>query len=690
MTKNYLLEIGLEEMPAHVVTPSIKQLVTKVTKFLKDNGLTFESIKPYSTPRRLTVLVEGLSEKQADIDSIQKGPAKKIALDADNNWSKAAMGFARGQKMTVDDIYFEELKGVEYAYLHLQEEGKAATEILPDIVNVIKSLTFPTRMRWADNSFEYIRPIHWIVSLLDDEVVPFEMIGVKAGRKTNGHRFLGDQIILANANDYVNALKSEFVIADAKERKALIRTQIEELAKKNNWVVKIDESLLEEVTNLVEYPTVFAGGFDEKFLSIPSEVLITSMKDNQRYFEVYNENNELINHFISVRNGNSDHLDNVISGNEKVLVARLEDARFFYEEDQKHPISYYQERLQNVTFHDKIGSMSEKMSRVQVIGEYLGKQLGLSETVIADFSRASEIYKFDLLTGMVGEFPELQGIMGEHYAKLAGENDAVSLAIKEHYQPTTAEGELPTSKAGALLALSDKIDTIVTFFGAGMIPTSSNDPYALRRYAYGVVRILLKQKWSFNLQEVLPKLIAKLNGLTKATLPEKIEDQITITDFIRDRIKQFLQANDFSYDVLDAVLASTEQNPSKIYANAKVLMNHHDDAEFKPVVEALTRINNILQKATIDPLSKINPELFENDSEKDLFRATEAFTSKTEFESEQLFEELIDLRPLIDRYFDQNMIMAKDEAVKTNRLTQLNLINHLSYQIGDLSQLVIK
>ncbi|APT17819.1 glycyl-tRNA synthetase beta subunit [Amylolactobacillus amylotrophicus DSM 20534] len=688
MTKNYLLEIGLEEMPAHVVTPSIKQLVQKVTKFLKEQGLTFKNIKPFSTPRRLALLVEGLSEQQDDVDLVQKGPAQKIAQDQEGNWSKAAIGFANSQQMTVDDIYFEDLKGTSYAYIHVQKKGKTAQEILPELAGVIKSLTFKTRMRWASNDFEYIRPIHWLVSLLDDVVVPFSVVDVQAGRQTKGHRFLGDPVVLARADDYEEALKNEFVIADAADRKAIITSQIKELAAANSWQVNLDQSLLEEVTNLVEYPTSFAGSFDAQYLAIPEEVLITSMKDNQRYFDVRDQDGKLSNHFIAVRNGNRDHLDNVIMGNEKVLVARLDDAKFFYEEDQKFPISHYVDRLNNVSFHDKIGSMAEKMQRVQKIGQIIAQQFALSEQSMVDFNRASEIYKFDLVTGMVGEFAELQGIMGQHYAKLAGERDAVSLAIKEHYQPITAESKLPSSKVGALLALSDKLDTIITFFSAGMIPTSSNDPYALRRYAYGIVRILLKQKWALDFQTALPELIAGLDGLTPAPLPKSGAETAQIASFIRDRVKQYLQVADYRYDVIDAVLASIQQDPLKINQAAQVLEQHHDDQQFKPVVEALTRINNILKKVKPAGNKVVDDTLFENDSEVELANATAVLMEQTDFE--QLYEEFVDVRPIIESYFNDNMIMADDDAVRMNRLTQLSILNRLSHQLGDLSQLVIK
>ena len=552
---------------------------------------------------------------------------------------------------------------------------------------IIKAMTFPTKMRWDSNDFEFVRPIHWLVSLFGNEVIPVKILDITAGRKTEGHRFLGDSVVLANADDYEDALKDQYVIANAEERKDMIVNQMDELVKENHWQVKPDRDLLEEVTYLVEYPTVFAGSFDEKYLNIPDEVLITSMKDNQRYFEVYDENGKLINHFIAVRNGNKDYLDNVISGNEKVLVARLDDAQFFYDEDRKYPLSHFVDRLKDVSFHDKIGSMAEKVQRVRMIGDYLAKRWNLPENVVKDFDRASELYKFDLVTQMVGEFAELQGVMGMHYARLAGEDEEVSVAIKEHYMPATAEGPLPETTVGSLLSIADKIDTIITFFGAGMIPTSSNDPYALRRYAYGIVRILLNEKWSLPFNEVLPEIISLLNGVTPARLPKSDVDQ-EIADFIRDRVKQYLQKNKFKYDIIDAVLASSQQDPSQILAAANVLQLHHDDEEFKPVVESLTRIDNILKKAKFKGNVEVDESLFEDNSEKELYVGVQ---NLQEIESlADLYQGFVQLQPVIDQYFDVNMIMDKNEKVKNNRLAQLYAVSELADRLGNLSKLVIK
>ena len=334
MSHTFLMEIGLEEIPAHVVTPSAAQLVEKTEKFLKEQRMDFDEVQTYSTPRRLTVKVTGLADKQPDIQEEAKGPAKKIAYDKDGNWSKAAQGFARGQGVSVDDIFFKELKGTEYVYVKKFIEGKAAADVMQGMRDVAMDLKFPTMMRWGTNDFQYVRPIRWIVAMLDDQVIPFKILNIESGNVSQGHRFLGKPVELKSADDYVEALRAEKVIVDAAERKSMIRGQINDLAQKNNWKIVIDEDLLEEVNNLVEYPTVFAGSFDEKYLSVPDQVLITSMKDHQRFFYVTDQNGKLLPNFVSVRNGNTEYLENVVQGNEKVLTARLEDAKFFYEEDQ--------------------------------------------------------------------------------------------------------------------------------------------------------------------------------------------------------------------------------------------------------------------------------------------------------------------------------------------------------------------
>lgn len=694
MAKDLLLEIGLEEMPAHVVTPSRIQLEEKVIKFLDEHHLDYETVQSFATPRRLAVKVTAIPEKQADVEEEVKGPAKKNALDAEGNWSKAAQGFVRGQGVTTEDIVFKELNGVEYVYVTKFTKGQSAKEVLTKLNDVITSLTFPVTMHWANYDFEYIRPIHWIVALLDDEVIPFKVLEVTTGQTSRGHRFLGDDVTFQHANEYETKLKEQFVVVQPNERKQMIVDQANALAAEKNWQLALDEELLEEVTNLVEYPTAFVGSFDEKYLSVPDEVLVTSMKEHQRYFEVRNDQGLLMPHFIAVRNGDNVHLENVIKGNEKVLIARLEDAEFFYNEDKKLTIEACVEKLKNVTFHEKIGSIYEKMQRVALIAQIIGRKVGLSEDELEDLKRASEIYKFDLVTNMVGEFPELQGIMGEKYALLQGEKPAVATAIREHYLPTSSEGELPETAIGAVLALADKLDSVFSFFSVGMIPTGSNDPYALRRQTYGVIRIIEDKGWTFPLVQLQTEVDEAVNQDVEKYGVLLNEGQAEVVEFVKARLRQLLMTKNVRHDIIDAVVSAEQADLSKLFASANILKSRFEDQDFKPSMEALTRVINLAKKGQEllgDTEEGIDPSLFENKAEKELYQAvndlSEAFATRTIAEN---YEALVNLRPLIDAYFNETMVMVEDEKVKQNRLKQLMQIAKMALSIASLDLLIVK
>lgn len=692
MTHTFLLEIGLEEMPAHVVTPSINELAEKTEKYLKENRISFDKVQKFSTPRRLALEISGLADKQPDIDEEVKGPAEKIAKDAEGNWSKAAIGFTRGQGLTPDDITFKDIKGTNYVFVNKHVTGKPVTDVLSSLIDVVADMSFPTMMKWGTNKFQFIRPIKWIVALLDTEVVPMELVGVKSGRKSLGHRFLGNEVSIANAVDYETDLNKEFVIVDADKRKAKIKAQIEAIANENNWKVKIDDDLLEEVNNLVEYPTSFYGTFDKRFLDIPREVLITSMRNHQRFFYVENQDGKLLPFFISVRNGNSDFIENVIKGNEKVLAARLYDAEFFYQEDQNHDIDYFVNKLKNVTFHDKISTVYEKMQRVQVISRLIGKKVGLNDSQLADLQRAAEIYKFDLVTGMVGEFSELQGVMGEKYALLFGEKPEVAVAIREHYMPISANGELPQSRIGAVLAVADKLDTVMTFFAAGMIPSGSNDPYALRRQAAGIVNIVDNQKWRLPLDSLMEKIITDENT---AQVAPKVDQKPIIKDvilFIKERIKRVLRAAKIKFDLVDAAVNATNTDILYNINSAKVLNNHKEDADFKAVIEALTRVERISNKSDFKATDLfVDPALFENESE--LKMNAEVDRLSTDFEkltAADDFSKLASLEPVIKEYFDKTMVMAKDETVKENRLKELTKLARMINYFAEVDKIIVK
>ena len=679
MVKNLLVELGLEEMPAYVVTPSMKQLRDKMGAFLTDHRLTFEKIEMFSTPRRLAVRVVGLADKQSDLTEDFKGPSKKIALDADGNFTKAAEGFVRGKGLTLEDITFREIKGEEYVYVTKEEVGRPVEEIIPAVTEVLQALTFPVSMHWANNTFEYIRPVHTLTVLLDEQAFDLDFLGIKSGRISRGHRFLGKETEISSADSYEDDLRAQFVIASPLERGDMIVEQIRALEEEHGVSIEIDEDLLNEVLNLVEYPTAFLGNFDAKYLEVPEEVLVTSMKEHQRYFVVRDSEGKLLPHFISVRNGNAEHLENVIKGNEKVLVARLEDGEFFWREDQKLAIADLVEKLSNVTFHEKIGSLAEHMERTGKIAALLAQEAGLDADETADLARAAAIYKFDLLTGMVGEFDELQGIMGEKYALLAGENAAVAAAIREHYMPTSADGELPDTKVGAVLALADKLDTILSFFSVGLIPSGSNDPYALRRATQGVVRILDKFGWNIDLAQLLGRLYElKFDSLS-------YENQAAVLDFFRARVEKMMDRS-IPKDIVTSVLQSTHFVVRDLVETAALLAEKAQEDNFKSAVESLSRVFNLAEKA--QGQTDVNPALFENQEEKDLAAAIEEveLTSDLAADLDQLFA----LSPVIDAFFDHTMVMAEDETLRNNRLALLASLTAKAGQLAQFNQINTK
>ncbi|MGX7329192.1 glycine--tRNA ligase subunit beta [Enterococcus bulliens] len=689
MSRDILLEIGLEEMPAHVVGKSVAQLKEKTANFLQQNRLSFDSIEVFSTPRRLAVKVINVPESQEDIKEEVKGPAKKIALNNQGEWSKAAEGFVRGQGVTVEEITFKTIKDVEYVYVTKEIKGQNTIDVLPGLKEVITSLTFPVTMHWNRYTFEYIRPIHWIVALYGAEIIDFTLLDVQTGRTSRGHRFLGQPATIADPSAYEEALDAQAVIVDAAKREAMIRNQIEAIATKHEVIVDLDAELLEEVTNLVEYPTAFLGSFDEKYLSVPEEVLVTSMKEHQRYFDVRNQDRALLPYFISVRNGNEKGIENVAKGNQKVLTARLEDAEFFYQEDQKLTIAQCVEKLKQVAFHEKIGSLYQKMQRVTKVAQIIGQTVGLSDTQANDLKRASEIYKFDLVTNMVGEFPELQGIMGEKYALLQGETLAVAQAIREHYLPISSEGALPESTIGAVLAIADKLDSLLTFFAAGMVPSGSNDPFALRRQTYGIIRIIEQKEWNLSLLD-LRNVIKDAVAEDLAVLDIQLEDQTPFLDFLNGRVRQFLATKAIRHDIIEAVIHSSQTDLSQMFEAATVLNAHVKDAGFKPSIEALTRVINLAKKQEITEKT-VDEALFENQTEQELYTAIKEveaqFTTRT---LEENYVALMALQEPIEAYFEQTMVMVEDEAIRHNRLAMLTRLATLALTLASLDELMTK
>lgn len=486
MSKDLLFEIGLEEVPARFLRAAMDQLQDKLVKWLEASRIAHGEVTAYATPRRLAVMVQQVAVKQEDVSEEVKGPSRKIALDENGGWSKAALGFARSQGVDPETFTFKELGGVEYIYVTKNSVGVETKSILSEgLLGILTSMTFPKNMRWGAHEFKFVRPIKWLVALLGDEIVDLEITGVKAGNITRGHRFLGGEAVVGEASAYREVLRAQHVIVDVNERQEMIVSQIQALAQEQDWNIAIKDDLLEEVLFLVETPTVLYGTFDASFLNIPQDVLITSMREHQRYFPVLDKQGQLLPYFVTVRSGDSRSLDVIARGNEKVLRARLSDAKFFYEEDQKLQIKDALSKLESIVFHEELGTIGDKVRRIRRISDQLSAKLAVSADAADSVSRAADICKFDLVTQMVYEFPELQGVMGEDYARKAGEKEEVAKAVFEHYQPRFSGDAVPSTQAGSIVSIADKIDTIVGCFSIGIIPTGSQDPYALRRQAAG-------------------------------------------------------------------------------------------------------------------------------------------------------------------------------------------------------------
>ncbi|WP_448667720.1 glycine--tRNA ligase subunit beta [Aerococcus viridans] len=687
----FLFEIGLEEVPAQYVRNAVNQLKSLVENFLSDNRLIFDDVESFATPRRLTVRVNGLADKQTDFSEVAKGPAKRIAQDEEGNWTKAAQGFARGKGASVEDIYFEEVKGEEYVFINISKPGSQAADILQDVVSVIDQMSFPVSMHWASYDVKYIRPIHWMVALLDDQVLPLTFLNLTASNISRGHRYLGSQeVVIADANAYEAALADEFVIVKQGERKALIEQQIEQLASENQYQIDIDADLLEEVTQIVEYPTAFIGNFDKKYLELPDEVLITSMKNHQRYFYVKDQAGKLLPLFLAVRNGNAEHLDNVRKGNQKVLTARLEDGFFFVNEDKTKTIQDFQDRLAKVTFHAEIGSLQEKMARTGQIAQYLAEKWSgqLAEVQIADVTRTGEIYKFDLMTGIVDEFSELQGIMGEKYALAFGEAPAVATAIREHYMPISAEGELPASQLGKLFAVSDKLDSVISFFNIDRIPSGSNDPFALRRQTSGIVRILIENELTFDWKTDIISILQTVYGIEDQE--RLVHLQTALSQFVNDRLKAILNDQGVRYDIADAVLQSRSADILRKLAASKVLQAASEKASFKETLEAWNRILNLGAKARELNVQDVTIEesRFESDSEVALFNAAKGLEMTNDMQNN--YNQLEALTPVITEFFDNNMVFAEDQTVQNNRLAILSMIAQAILTLADTNRINTK
>ncbi|MCQ2560115.1 MAG: glycine--tRNA ligase subunit beta [Clostridia bacterium] len=502
---SFLLEIGVEELPARFIDPALQQLEEMSRKMLTELRIAFGQIKAYGTPRRLALLIEGLSDEQQSLTKEVKGPAVKVAYDADGNLTKAALGFAKSQKIAAQDLIRKDLNGVDYVFAVIRQEGRPVKEVLPQFcLDLITGLHFPKPMRWGDLAIRFARPIRWLVGLYNQEIIPFNFANLDSGRITYGHRFLAKEPLTLNQpEDYLETLHKAYVMADTAQRKALIWQQVCQAAQEAGGQAEENAELLDEVNNLLEWPTAFVGSFDAEFLRLPKEALVTPMREHQRYFPVVGADGRLLNKFVGVKNGTPEHLDIVRAGNEKVLRARLYDAAFFWDEDLKTPLIDRIDELKKIVWQESLGSIYGKVERIAALTQWLGSKLAASAEEQKTADRSALLCKADLVTSMVYEFTELQGVMGREYAVQNGEGQAVAQAIFEHYLPRFAGDELPASLPGQILALADKMDSLVGCFGIGILPTGSQDPYALRRQALGIANIILNGGLVLSLEELI-------------------------------------------------------------------------------------------------------------------------------------------------------------------------------------------
>ena len=685
MNKKLLFEIGTEEIPARFIAKTKADMKGYLEKTLKELHIEYKSIELKCTPRRFVVVIDELAENQATVEEELKGPAKKIAFDENNNPSKALLGFLKGKDISPEEVYFKTVGKDEYAHIKLTKEGQAVKGLLKDIFEgMIKSTTFPKSMRWGGKNIRFVRPIRYFVCLMDEEVIDFEIEGIKTGNITKGHRFLGSSEIVINTPDeYEAKLKENFVILDDEQRKALILEQCKAVADSLGGTLMMDEDLLEEVNYIVEYPTAFYGEFDESYLSLPKEAIITPMKEHQRYFPVLDADGKLLNKFITVRNGGSYAIDNVKRGNEKVLDARLSDALFFYHEDTKKPLEAYVERLDTIVFQQKLGTILDKTKRIQNLSEKIAKALALT---LPNLDRAAYLSKADLTTAMVFEFTELQGIMGRYYANLSNEPSEVAEAIYEHYLPRFAGDELPSTNEGIILALSDRLDSVAGFFAIGIQPTGSQDPYALRRQALGILNIMMEKKLDVRLFDLLDLALENFDF-------EDMDKQSVKSDlmsFFELRLKNLFTDMGIRYDVVDAIINIEDSNPFDLLIRAKDLDAWVKNNSVTEALQTFSRISNISKEAIA---GKVDEALFAHDSEAKLNTAYNSIKAEVEAmlarrEYVKALELLISIRDSVDAFFYSVMIMDENMDIRENRLAMLSNIRTTMESVADLSKIV--
>ena len=682
-----LIELGTEELPPKALTRLSNAFGQGVEDGLKEANISFEKIELYSAPRRMAIIIKALADSQPDQDVEKRGPAVQAAFDEAGCPSKAAEGFARGCGVKVDELETMETDKGAWLVFRKRQKGEPTAALIGDIINQsLKRLPIPKRMRWGASDVEFVRPVHWLVVLHGEQVLDVNVLGQQAGNKTFGHRFHHpDAIELKNAGEYVSSLKDKgFVIVDPAERQAIIKEQTIKAADKLGGFALIDDDLLNEVTSLVEWPIAVGGDFDPQFLEVPAEALISSMQDHQKYFPVIDNKEELLPHFITISNIDSKDMAQVKAGNERVISPRLSDAVFFWTQDRKKKLEDHIARLETVVFQKKLGTLAEKSERVASIASVIAVKTGAD---VANAERAAQLSKCDLMTEMVYEFTDLQGVMGRYYAKLDGEHDDVAAALDEQYMPRFAGDELPLSITGQILSISDKLDTLLSIFAIGQKPTGEKDPFALRRATLGVLRIMIEKNIDLDLHELLTVAAVALGD--KADGKAAVDD---VVKFMLERLKAYFADQKISADVFDAVFACYPTRPVDFARRIEAVNVFKAMPEAESLAAANKRIRNILKKVEGSVANNVNESLLQENAEKELFNQVSSLSAEVntlfaDGDYQSALTKLSSLKNPVDQFFDDVMVMADDEALKNNRIALLKQIGDLFLQAADLSRL---
>ena len=685
--KELLLEIGAEEIPAGFVPQALTDLESLARKNLEVQRIDFQGMKTLGTPRRLVLVIESVAEKQKSVELKKIGPSKQAAFDPKGNPTQAAIGFARSQAVPVESLKVVQTEKGEYVCAIKEEAGRPTHEILPALLPTwVLSIPFQKSMRWGDGPIRFARPIHWILALFGGEILPFEVGNVRSGDVTYGHRFMhSGPIRVNNLSSYLQKTKEAFVMVDPAERKKKIEDEMVRQAAEVSGKILKDDELLDEVAFLVEYPVALRGNFDRKFLSLPQDVLVHSMKEHQRYFPVVNGDGKLLPHFVCISNILPKDQKVVIRGNERVLKARLSDAEYFFHDDLKVPLEKRVEELKKVVFQAKLGTSYEKMSRFRQLALFMVERVDPGLRSLVD--RVAFLCKADLVTGMVGEFPKLQGIVGREYARIQGEKPEVAEAIYEHYLPAFAGDRLPGSPIGDIVSMADRLDTIVGCFGVGLVPTGTADPFGLRRHALAIIRIILEKKFTLPLTELIE---ASGKLLTEKMERPFVDVKKEVLDFFRVRFQYFLLDKGDPFDVIEAAFSASFDELLDVQGRVDALAEAKKLKDFESVVIGSKRAMNILKGLT--SVGQVDPSLFQEDAEKGLYESLVGMKDKVESHLNRrdygaALLVLTQLKKPIDDFFDKVMVMVEDKKIRDNRLALLNQISQLFLRIADFSKL---